>query len=1300
MKKANPKLLYEVMSLLRQSRVPSGQTTLRHEIANRRRDRYAQRKYYVACAQLFEAYSVLISVSICPSTSKSNCCAMPSLLYVLLLAAIAVTAADLVPTNCAALGSAAYFDAASLSCQPCGGAGFRPANTSGIWTPIAPLFGPTSCTCSPGYATSAAQCATISSSNLLGCPPPVCTACGPNAAPSTASVPNNNASACMPCGGSTLGLDAATGECACFPANATSGTSVLVETDAAGVRLPAKQCLACPPRTRVFALPTGSRLGSRAVCVACADPHASMSPLGACVCDAGWRPTGNPAYASDGGVVCVDAVTAASLLTTSEAAAATVAYWSVQTSTSSAANGATTLTLVSAVVQHFFLGAVVGCAAAAPGDLRGAAACQTLANLCVLNLYSLAAQPCAQYAAIAAARGAGTGGTNGIMSWPTSGSGAPFLTYLGAENAGAARDTALSRVYGIGGGWGTGSVLTGGGIAGGGAFSSDTLTFILARYSLNGTFNGLQRLTTQFSSHCGGGGGGSTDPSWLRFGHSAASSYSCDVGKLLLAGVPALADSADLPAPYPLPSVDFYDLYIEDTASDLATHSTTLGGGTTLLSTAASMVVGPGGTLASIAAAKAALSSLYADVAPPMALYPVPVRILNYRAADGSLPNVNAVAADVGNDVHVRRFMLVDAGSGVVAPGTPPSVIRYASSLTLSVIARPGRPVTIYVPTLTVGYRERVAGVVVAAVASRGSGDTAAGAMGFDSLSLTVEYSGDTSAYSSTVTALAATLGALCGVHALLRTVAWTRRNARTPLEVSIGASHGARLVLYTASSFAVAFFWLLWLACAYWVVYTKLQGVNGDTFVLPPALWPPYSANECAPFAALLVAVFAAYAARVVAAIARQVTCDVFFLDWERPRGATLTLSLAGGSASTAQKQLQGQGQMQFQQRTVGVAATTTTTSTSAYSSSSTHNGGYSSSREGGGGGEWSGRSGGGGGGTSASAALPGGYGYNAYAAVPLQSPLAPPLPSATPSSIWTKGGTQTINGGGTSGGGGVSVWRTLFAANEWGHLATARRTSPALTFLLLVYLLAGGGGLGLERLATPQPDPHDLSATSVGVGGPTVTLHPLLQFGNTVFWALVIIAAQRLYVWAVGERWVAESPALKFIDACTLAKVSVLVLDDRYHGFYLHCNAPHERADCDMWELADKLGEEAEAVRMGRGLPGCPDPSAQVFELHFPAAWREAYDGIFRRVLESESSAVEAAITAAGQLPPQAQAQQQQQQQQQQEGGEGGGGGSYVLTPAARGRERARRLRTAFTSLSAFLRVFVEDGDPAFKR
>lgn len=55
------------------------------------------------------------------------------------------------------------------------------------------------------------------------------------------------------------------------------------------------------------------------------------------------------------------------------------------------------------------------------------------------------------------------------------------------------------------------------------------------------------------------------------------------------------------------------------------------------------------------------------------------------------------------------------------------------------------------------------------------------------------------------------------------------------------------------------------------------------------------------------------------------------------------------------------------------------------------------------------------------------------------------------------------------------ISVWRTLFVANEWNELQTLKRISIAFTVLWIAFFMRG---LGLEYLATGQPNSKDLSS------------------------------------------------------------------------------------------------------------------------------------------------------------------------------------------------------------------------------
>jgi hypothetical protein len=268
------------------------------------------------------------------------------------------------------------------------------------------------------------------------------------------------------------------------------------------------------------------------------------------------------------------------------------------------------------------------------------------------------------------------------------------------------------------------------------------------------------------------------------------------------------------------------------------------------------------------------------------------------------------------------------------------------------------------------------------------------------------------------------------------------------------------------------------------------------------------------------------------------------------------------------------------------------------------------------------------------------------------------------------------------------VSAWRSIFAAHEWASLATKRRAPVAVTMAVLVALLEGGR---LKFVATPQP------ALTLAAGA----LNPVLAFANTTFWYWLVVAAQYLWGALLWERFWAEDPCARFVDLCTVMKVSVLLMDQRYRGFYIHGNAPHEFADGSMSDVTRHLFEEACNMRAGRGIAGCPEPHCQTFELHVPRLWREQYERVYRRLLDANAAMLDAAFGPGGALGRGAL------------GGDGRGGaappaagGAAAAAPTAtstrlsRAVERTRTLAEGHAALSAFLRGFVEESDPEFKR
>ena len=61
-------------------------------------------------------------------------------------------------------------------------------------------------------------------------------------------------------------------------------------------------------------------------------------------------------------------------------------------------------------------------------------------------------------------------------------------------------------------------------------------------------------------------------------------------------------------------------------------------------------------------------------------------------------------------------------------------------------------------------------------------------------------------------------------------------------------------------------------------------------------------------------------------------------------------------------------------------------------------------------------------------------------------------------------------------------------------------------------------------------------------------------------------------------------DPPSLNFADLCTLANCSVLIMTEKYHGYYIHGRAPWAKSDLPMAWLKLELDLEEDNKRKSR--------------------------------------------------------------------------------------------------------------------
>lgn len=535
----------------------------------------------------------------------------------------------------------------------------------------------------------------------------------------------------------------------CACPTSLTNTYILVETDSNGEYLPSKECVACGPRTRSFWTTVGIRSADFYTCQSCSDPHATILSSGLCQCDTGYRNAG-VASLLDGKSRCLaETFISSATAQKPEADAVNVYFRSVMNTYGEVTTGVTRITSV-----HFrneFTNAAVYCRGWKPGELTSSKACHALANMCVSQLYDLSTTVCSLAQEIIAQRALNRAFLGWALSMP--------LLWWGMDMASLVVDTSLPA---------------------GMAFKNDTpdgeilyLHFYLASYSFDGAFLGIHKLGKQLNYCTGEDGTTISSPPWSKFGTSYDAEYSCNLRDLLISSGETV----------------YYDLYIADLSDD----------NVSIDDYPLPPAILPIGT-------SAPLSPL------PLKLYPVPVRITNYRDQSGRYRNKNKSWKDESDDVVMGRFTLWDAQAGISSVGQYPEIVRYASEISLSVQSTAQDVRRIVPPILTITYKEAQTSHILS------------GHFSDETISLKVQYSGPYSGYSNVMTSIAVAVAVIVCILASVDVARWNLLNAREENETEVSLKHFRLWWVFLIETTGIFYFWFIVIACLYWLIYFKLQ--------------------------------------------------------------------------------------------------------------------------------------------------------------------------------------------------------------------------------------------------------------------------------------------------------------------------------------------------------------------------------------------------------------------------------------------------------------------------------------------
>jgi meckelin len=93
--------------------------------------------------------------------------------------------------------------------------------------------------------------------------------------------------------------------------------------------------------------------------------------------------------------------------------------------------------------------------------------------------------------------------------------------------------------------------------------------------------------------------------------------------------------------------------------------------------------------------------------------------------------------------------------------------------------------------------------------------------------------------------------------------------------------------------------------------------------------------------------------------------------------------------------------------------------------------------------------------------------------------------------------------------------------------------------------------------------------------------------------------------------QRFIANK-ILNFIDLCSVSNISVFILDENHHGYYIHGRSPHGMTDVNMKEILINFYREKNQMSGTRGLQD--NSNEQIFIMKINRSFRKQYELLFR--------------------------------------------------------------------------------------
>ena len=181
------------------------------------------------------------------------------------------------------------------------------------------------------------------------------------------------------------------------------------------------------------------------------------------------------------------------------------------------------------------------------------------------------------------------------------------------------------------------------------------------------------------------------------------------------------------------------------------------------------------------------------------------------------------------------------------------------------------------------------------------------------------------------------------------------------------------------------------------------------------------------------------------------------------------------------------------------------------------------------------------------------------------------------------------------------VNAWRQIFVANEYSELQVSMRYVDPET--LLIWFIFFWIGLGWSHCCESDPN------FSV-IDNPLQVPNLFLKFFLVGFILLCIGAG--IFISQSVFDYVNASKLNTFVDLCTLANTSLVLIEEYTYGYYLHAKAPWGSSDIPLDWLQNEIQQESNGNSQSRSLKNknksAKDKFAvQSYQMYIPTQMRK---------------------------------------------------------------------------------------------